>query len=425
VAAHVVRFPDLGEGIVEAELIEWLVDVGDTVTRDSVLAVVMTDKATVEVFAPVEGTVSSLGGRPGDVLVVGSDFVGIERSGAPDTPGNGPVPTGQLSRERPRPHQPDQRDKRPAVTEAPPLGAGSAELGQPNRTSAGARPLAPPSLRKQARELGIELRDIPGTGRGGRITHSDFARYLERRPARQRLVPETSVTELPVRGLRRAIAEKMSTSWSRIPHITYVEEVDLTELESLRLTLNRRSANKGPRLTLLPFILRALVAGCADYPHINATFDDENATVVESRALHVGIATQTSDGLVVPVVRHVEALDLWDLATEISLLTEAARHGSLSRNELSGSTITVSSLGVLGGIITTPIINYPEVAIVGINKKQIRPMWTDHGFVPREMMNLSSSFDHRVVDGYDAAEFIHRIKSLLETPALLFLDERR
>lgn len=425
---HIVHFPDLGEGIVEAEIVEWFVEVGDSVTSDSVLVAVTTDKATVEVSAPVDGTISWLGAQPGDIISVGSEFVGIDQdAGLPkdgDTGSSQDVaPPEPSQKEAATPNDvPVQGD----CTGAPPTGQSSPAAGAPPAPAAGedpARPLAQPSIRKRARELSVDLRTVPATGRGGRITHDDLDRYLIGHSGRGTTVPDLTVTSHPVRGVRRAIADKMTTAWQRIPHITYVEEVDVTELESLRAVLNERHADREVRLTLLPFILRALVAACADRPNMNATFDDDEGVVRQSATVHAGVATQTASGLVVPVVRHVEMLDVWQLATAIRDVTQRARTSRLNRDDLTGSTITVSSLGALGGLVTTPIINHPEVAVIGVNKIQIRPVWQVDSFVPRKMMNLSSSFDHRIIDGQDAAEFIQHIKLLLETPALLFMDE--
>jgi 2-oxoisovalerate dehydrogenase E2 component (dihydrolipoyl transacylase) len=236
------------------------------------------------------------------------------------------------------------------------------------------------------------------------------------------LARDTSVTEIKVVGLRRRIAEKMALAKSKIPHITYVEEVDVTDLEELRGKLNREKRADGTRLTILPFLVRAMVRAISEQPGVNATFDDEAGVIYRHGGVHVGIATQTPSGLVVPVMRHAEARDIWSCAAEIARLAEAARNGTASREELTGSTITITSLGAMGGVVTTPVINHPEVAIVGVNKIAVRPHWDGTQFVPRRMMNLSSSFDHRVVDGWDAAVFVQRIKALLETPALIFVD---
>jgi 2-oxoisovalerate dehydrogenase E2 component (dihydrolipoyl transacylase) len=277
-------------------------------------------------------------------------------------------------------------------------------------------------VRHRAREAGLDLRQLRGTGPAGRILHEDLDAFLRgggtTRPGAARRV---DVEEIPVTGLRRRIAERMAEATRRVAHFSYVEEVDVTALEDLRATLNAGTA-EAPKLTLLPFLLRAVVRAVADFPQMNAHYDDAAQVIRRFGAVHLGIATQTRSGLVVPVLRHAEARDLRDCAAEARRLAEAARQGHATREELTGSTITLSSLGALGGIAATPVINLPEVAIIGVNRIAIRPAWRDGGFVPRRMMNLSSSFDHRIVDGYDAASFIQRIKSLLETPALLFME---
>jgi 2-oxoisovalerate dehydrogenase E2 component (dihydrolipoyl transacylase) len=288
------------------------------------------------------------------------------------------------------------------------------------------RPVASPAVRLRAREAGIDLRQVPGTGPAGRITHEDldaFAARDPRRPQSQTLQPKSAVEDVKVIGLRRRIAEQMAVAHARIPHITYVEEIDVTALEELRETLNRRKRKEQPRLTLLPFLMRAMVSAIAKQPRLNALFDDEAGVIHQHAGVHIGVAAQTPAGLLVPVVRHVESLDLWDCAAEVSRLAEVARSGTATREELSGSTITITSLGAMGGVVSTPIINHPEVAIVGVNKIMMRPIWEGSGFIPRKMMNLSSSFDHRVIDGWDAATFVQHIKSLLETPALIFVSD--
>jgi len=288
------------------------------------------------------------------------------------------------------------------------------------------RPVASPAVRLRAREAGIDLRQVPATGPAGRITHADLDAFAARDPhivRSQALQRKSAVEDVKVIGLRRKIAEQMAVAHARIPHITYVEEVDVTALEDLRETLNRRKRKEQPRLTLLPFMMRAIVLAVAKQPQLNAVFDDEAGIIHRHAGVHIGVAAQTSAGLLVPVVRHVEALGLWDCAAEVARLAEAARTGTATREELSGSTITITSLGAMGGVASTPIINHPEVAIVGVNKIMMRPVWDGSGFVPRKMMNLSSSFDHRVIDGWDAATFVQYIKALLETPTLIFVND--
>jgi 2-oxoisovalerate dehydrogenase E2 component (dihydrolipoyl transacylase) len=297
-----------------------------------------------------------------------------------------------------------------------------------------ARVAAAPAVRARAAELGIDLATVAGSGPDGRVLHGDLDRLLLARPAPR--APATTdaagaadavdavdaVEFQPVRGLRRRIAERLTRAWTEIPHITYVESVDATELEELRRALGRPAAG-GPRLTPLAFVVRAIVLACADQPRMNATYDSATEMLAVHRAVHVGIATQTPDGLVVPVLRHAERRGLLDIAHEITAITSAARTGRAGRHELTGSTITITSLGALGGLMTTPIINQPEVAIIGVNRLETRPVWRNGGWEPRQVFNLSSSFDHRIVDGHDAATFVQRIRSLLETPALLFLDQ--
>ena len=290
----------------------------------------------------------------------------------------------------------------------------------------GAKPTKPPAVRLRAREAGIDLRQIPGSGPAGRITHEDLDAFFARAPRMARahdLVPRTAVEDVKLVGLRRRIAEKMSVANARIPHITYVDEVDVTALEELRATLNQQRRQDQPKLTLLPFLMRALVRAVTEQPQLNALFDDEAGVLHQHAGVHIGIAAQTPAGLMVPVVRHVEALDLWDCGAELARLSNAARAGSARREELTGSTITITSLGAMGGVVSTPIINHPEVAIIGVNKIVMRPLWDGVAFIPRKVMNLSSSFDHRVVDGFDAARFVQRIKGLLEAPALIFMED--
>ena len=290
----------------------------------------------------------------------------------------------------------------------------------------GERPLATPAVRLRAREAGIDLRQVPGTGPAGRITHDDLDAFLAHGPATARTPDyqaKTSVIDVKVVGLRRKIAEKMTVANARIPHITYIEEIDVTALEQLRATLNGRKRPDQPKLTLLPFLMRAMVRAIAEQPSVNAHFDDETGVLHQHAGVHIGIAAQTPAGLMVPVVRHAEARDLWGCAAEVNRLAQAAKAGAATRDDLIGSTITVTSLGAMGGVASTPIINHPEVAILGVNKIMVRPIWDGSTFIPRKMMNLSSSFDHRVVDGWDAALFVQRIKVQLETPALIFMED--
>jgi 2-oxoisovalerate dehydrogenase E2 component (dihydrolipoyl transacylase) len=455
-AEHVIKLPDVGEGVAEAELVEWHVKIGDLVREDALLAAVMTDKATVEIPSPVDGEVLWLGAEIGDTVPVGSPIVRLKVAGdgnaaagaarevkpepaasrAKNTPTPDPSPQGgggPPAAAAGKPQRPVSADGEGTQTGSPsPLRGGvrgggvaakPATAGAPRPE--GEKPLASPAVRLRAREAGIDLRQVPGTGPAGRITHEDLDGFLARGPQPARpagLAQDTSVQEIKVVGLRRKIAEKMALAKSRIPHITYVEEIDVTALEELRAALNKEKRADRPKLTVLPFLMRAMVKAMKEQPGINALFDDEAGVIHRHGAVHIGIAAQTPAGLVVPVVRHAEARDLFDCAAEVNRLAEAAKAGIATREELSGSTITITSLGAMGGVATTPVINHPEVAIVGVNKIMVRPVWDGTQFIPRKMMNLSSSFDHRVVDGWDAAVFVQRIKALLETPALIFVE---
>lgn len=442
-ADHVIKLPDVGEGVAEAELVEWHVKIGDLVREDSVLAAVMTDKATVEIPSPVDGEIVWLGGEIGEVIAVGSPLirVKVEGDGAGDGAGESAGAAAEPVAEEPkaekapatapaaprRPAEKPEPEKLPSpkpASAAKPAPRAALPAGAPPRAE-GEKPLASPALRLRAREAGIDLRQVPGSGPAGRITHADLDAVFARgpqAPARPGLARNESVEEIKVIGLRRKIAEKMALSKSRIPHIAYIEEIDVTALEDLRAALNKGKRPDQPRLTILPFLMRAMVKAIAEEPGVNAHYDDEAGIIRRFGGVHIGIAAQTPTGLVVPVVRHAEARDVWDCGAELSRLSDAAKAGTATREELTGSTITITSLGAMGGVATTPVINHPEVAIVGVNKMMIRPVWDGAQFVPRKMMNLSSSFDHRVVDGWNAAIFVQKIKALLETPALLFVE---
>jgi len=472
---HIIKMPDIGEGIAEVELVEWHVQPGDAVTEDQVLADVMTDKATVQVPSPVDGKVVSLGGAVGEVMAVGAELIRLEvegegnehlhrnrrKEGSTQAEGGGSqtaasggaassasggegkahvpqAPAKVSSREDDAENvQAEPRDE-PGPDGARADGSGQAPAAQPSAQVTGGavarpnggKPLASPAVRKRAWDLGIELQFLPGTGPAGQITHADLDRFLERgagasggaRVTGAAYARRDDVQEVQVVGLRRKIAEKMQEAKRRIPHFSYVEEVDVTELEQLRNRLNAQWGAQRGRLTLLPFLARAMIIALRDFPHINARYDDDRGVVARHGAVHLGFAAQTDAGLMVPVVRHAEAMDLWACGAEITRLAEAVRAGRASRDELTGSTITLSSLGALGGVVSTPVINYPEVAIVGVNRIVERPVILNGAVVARKMMNLSSSFDHRVVDGMDAAQFIQRIRGCLECPALLFVD---
>ena len=445
---YAIKMPDIGEGIAEVELVAWHVAPGDKVAEDQVLAEVMTDKASVEVPSPVAGTVVALGGEVGQVMAVGSELIRLEVEGAGNLAAGAAAPAGEAP--RPAPDAPAPRPS-PRPAEAAPEPAREAAAAPAPAVSrpaapavsrpaapaasapalpraAGERPLASPAVRHRAWELGIALQFVPGSGPAGRITHADLDAFVAAggRPApaaaASGLQPRHDEQVLPVIGLRRRIAQKMQDAKRRIPHFSYVEEVDVTELEALRTQLNDRHGETRGRLTVLPLLVRAIVLAVRELPQVNARYDDEAGTVTRFGAVHVGIATQTDNGLVVPVLRHAEARDPWDAAAEIARLAQAARGGKATRDELGGSTITITSLGALGGIVTTPVINHPEVAIVGVNRIVERPVMRGGAVVGRMMMNLSSSFDHRVVDGMDAARFVQAVRARLEAPALMFVE---
>jgi 2-oxoisovalerate dehydrogenase E2 component (dihydrolipoyl transacylase) len=433
---HIIRMPDIGEGIAEVELVAWHVQPGDTVAEDQVLADVMTDKATVEIPSPVAGKVLSLGGAVGQVMAVGSDVIHIEVEGAGNARlAKGPPVAAATPAPSPAPAKPVVAAPPPAPAAAPapapsthanPAARPSAPVAMPRQP--GDKPIASPAVRRRAWELGIALQFVPGSGPAGRIMHEDLDAFVASgaAPASARgpagYAQRHDEQAIPVVGLRRKIAQKMQEAKRRIPHFSYVEEIDVTELEALRKRLNSKWGEQRPRLTVLPLLARALVLAVREFPQMNARFDDDAGVVTRHGAVHLGIAAQTPGGLMVPVVRHAESLDLWACAAEIARLAEAARLGKAAREELSGSTITISSLGALGGIVTTPVINHPEVAIIGVNRMVERPVFQQGTVVPRLLMNLSSSFDHRVVDGLHAAEFVQTIRGLLECPATLFLE---
>lgn len=421
-----IKMPDVGEGVAEAELVEWMVKIGDHVREDMMVAAVMTDKATVEIPTPVSGTVLWLGGEVGDTIAVKAPLIRIATDGAGEepatpeatTPKAADIPTVEPQQAKiDEPTLTPNTPPRPATPAAPPERQPSPEFD---------KPLAAPSVRLLARENGIDLRLLRGTGPAGRILREDVEQFLARGaepvPAVSGFAKRTAREEIKLTGLRRRIAEKMVVSTSRIPHITYVEEVDVTALEELRAKMNAERRPDQPKLTILPFLMRAMVKAVVEQPDVNATFDDDAGVLTRFGAVHIGIATQTAAGLAVPVVKHAEARGIWDCASEMNRLAEATRAGTATRDELTGSTITITSLGALGGIVSTPVINHPEVAIVGVNKIAIRPIWDGTQFVPRKMMNLSSSFDHRIVDGWNAATFVQRLRVLMETPALIFIE---
>ncbi|MGZ3180979.1 MAG: dihydrolipoamide acetyltransferase family protein [Telluria sp.] len=440
---HVIKMPDIGEGIAEVELVMWHVKVGDDVTEDQVLADVMTDKATIEIPSPVHGKVASLGAEAGTIMAVGADLIHIEVEGAGNlkpgattksAPATPPKPEGNHEPVKPAMTAAQAPVSEPATAPTPrPSATPTTAPAAARRPAAGAarkpneKPLASPAVRKRAWDMGIELQYVHGTGPAGRITHEDLDAFVAKggQPAMQgdtRYVESHEERQVPIIGLRRKIAQKMQDTKRRIPHFSYVEEVDVTELEALRVRLNERWGKERGKLTVLPLLTRAVVLALREFPQMNARFDDDAGVVTQFGAVHMGIATQTDNGLMVSVMRHAEARDLWSCAAETQRLADAARTGKATREELSGSTITISSLGPLGGIVTTPVINHPEVAIIGVNKIVERPVIRNGAVVARKIMNLSSSFDHRVVDGMDAAQFIQAIRALLECPAMLFVE---
>lgn len=389
----IFKLPDVGEGTAEAEIVTWHIAIGDQVHEDQQIVDVMTDKATVEMTSPVAGTVLSLNGKPGEMAAVGAPLVEFELDGAAAKP-----------------------DALPAEA------AGTAKV----RAEPTPRVLAAPAVRLRAADLGIDLSLVGGTGPGGRVTHGDLDDHMSAPAGAYQETPKAApprveVEEIKLIGLRRRIAEKMQEAKRRIPHFAYVEEIDMTELESLRAHLNSTKTTQ-PKLTVLPFLMRALVRVLPQFPQINAHFDDEAGVVKRFKAVHIGIATQTEAGLMVPVIKHAETLDVWRAANEVARVALLARENKAGKDDLSGSTITITSLGASGGVVTTPIINLPEVAIIGPNRIVERPVAIGGQIAVRKMMNLSSCFDHRVVDGADAAHFVQTLKAMLEHPALLFMD---
>ena len=417
------RLPDIGEGVVEGEIVTWHIKVGDTVQEDDPLLEVMTDKASVEIPSPVDGTITSTTGAPGDIIPVGQVCIVFDVEGEGNSTGTTPEPEA--------PPEPVKAASKPAPAPTP---APAPATPAPKQASTGAsgKPLASPAVRQRARQAGIDLHNVSGSGPAGRITHADIdaqiAGVSSPTPVASpspavvpRGVKRTSTEEVPVIGLRRKIAENMAESKRSIPHFSYFEEVDVTELEALRQHLNATKADDQPKLTYLPFIMLALSKIMPDHPECNAHYDDEANVVTRHGAVHLGIATQTDRGLYVPVVKHVEAMDVWTAAAEMQRVSGAARSGSAALEDLSGSTFTITSLGRDGGLGATPIINKPEVSILGVHKANERPLVYNGRIEIRRVMNLSSSFDHRVVDGADGAALIQHLKRMLEHPATIFM----
>lgn len=415
---YIFKLPDLGEGTVESEIAEWFIAVGDQVNEEDVVGTMMTDKAAVELSSPVSGKVVKLAGEPGDIIAVGAPLVVFETDATPADE------TGQAAEEQPAGQQAAAPAAEPAPEPEPvPQAPEEATLDRK-------RVMTSPAIRRRAKELGVDLSLVPGSGPGGRITRTDFDQYIKRQAAAgghaaapAAATPAAQTTEEKVIGLRRIIAERMSAAKREIPHFAYVEEIDITELEALRKHLNDKQTDPAKRLTLLPFLALALIRALRDFPQCNTTYDKERNVLLRHGAVNLGIATQTPDGLKVPVVHNAHALSMDALAAEVRRVTQAAKDNSAKKEELSGSTITITSLGKLGGIVSTPVINQPEVAIIGVNRAVERPVVLNGQVAVRLMMNLSSSFDHRFVDGYDAAAMIQGIKEMLEHPATIFLPQ--
>jgi len=413
-AKYVFNLPDVGEGVVEGEIVKWNVKPGDTVKEDEPLVELMTDKATVSIPSSVNGKVVSTTGKPGDMVPVGAELIVFEVKGA----------SGSKPKSKPKPEPvaepvPDPEPEPKAESVAAPPVSVSAPVA-----STGTKPLASPAVRRRAREAGIDLSQVSGTGPAGRISHDDMDTFISgggRLAAVQSGLKMTGVEEVPVIGLRRKIAEKMATSKRSAAHFSYFEEVDITALESLRQHLNSTRAENQPKLTYLPFIIQGLIRAVRKFPQCNALYDEEKGIVFRHQAVHVGISTQTEDGLMVPVIKHAEARDVWDTANELVRVTTSAREKTATIDELTGSTITITSLGAMGGLGATPIINHPEVSIVSIHAARDRAVVREGEIVVRKMMNLASSFDHRIIDGYDGALLIQELKSMLEYPATIFM----
>ena len=421
------KLPDIGEGVVEGEIVEWMVAVGDTVKEDDPILSVMTDKATVEIPAPCDGTVTSIVGEAGDILPVGGVCIVFDVDGE----GNASEASEPVAEEAPAVEEkvePVVEEKAPKPAPAPAPAAPTATA--PVARAAGTKALASPAVRQRARAANIDLQLVAGSGPAGRISHADLDRHIAGGAASATSsmpmggvakVARNGTEAIKVIGLRRKIADGMMSSYSTIPHFSYFEEVDVTELESLRQHLNATRPEGAPKLTYLPFIMQALVKALAQRPECNALYDDEAGVVTRHEAINLGIATQTDRGLYVPVVKHVEAMDIWQSAAEMGRVTQATRDGKAGVDDLTGSTFTITSLGRLGGLGATPIINKPEVGILGVHNAKDRAVVKDGHVVVRRIMNLSSSWDHRVVDGHDGASLVQLVKSYLEHPATIFM----
>ena len=430
------KLPDIGEGVVEGEVVQWHVSVGDIVAEDDDLVDVMTDKATVTIPSPHDGEITALHGGVGDMVAVGA--VLIEFGGGGDSP---PAKPAEKAAPEPAPEPTPEPSPEPVAAPAPaatttpvappPVPAISAPAPLPSVStpapSTGGKALASPAVRRRAREAGVDLSAVRGSGPAGRIRHADLDAFIAAGGMVQGAAPvaystrRTDVEEIKVVGLRRKIAEAMTLSKRHIPHFSYFEEIDVTELEELRQTLNATRSPEQPKLTYLPFIMLALSKLMPNHPECNAHYDEANGLVRRYGAINLGIATQTDRGLFVPVVKHTEAMDVWEAATEMQRVSGAARNGTATLDDLTGSTFTITSLGRDGGLGATPIINHPEVAILGIHKARDMPVARKGDIVVRRIMNVSSSFDHRIVDGANGAALVQSLKRMLEHPAMIFM----
>ena len=421
------KLPDIGEGVVEGEVVEWMVSVGDTVKEDDPILSVMTDKATVEIPAPCDGTVSKIIGEAGDILPVGVVCIEFDVDGDGNASASEEAPAKEEVESKPEPTPEPVAAPEPTPQ---PVAKPVSVAGPTVERAPGTKPLASPAVRQRARSAGVDLYHVAGSGPAGRITHADLDVHLSGGASRasssmpiggSARVARTGTEDIKVIGLRRKIADSMMSSYSTIAHFSYFEEVDVTELEALRQHLNATRPEGAPKLTYLPFIMLALVKGLGQRPECNALYDDEAGVVTRHEAVHLGIATQTDRGLYVPVVKHVEAMDIWSAAAEMGRVTQATRDGKAAADDLSGSTFTITSLGRMGGLGATPIINKPEVGILGVHNAKDRAVVIDGRVEVRRIMNLSSSWDHRVVDGHDGASLVQLLKSMLEHPATIFM----
>lgn len=423
-ARKAFKLPDIGEGVVEGEIVTWHVEVGSPVSEDDAIVDVMTDKSTVTIPSPYSGTIVALNGEVGDMVAVGAVLVEFESAGESGSePEASPEPVEAEPSEEAMPEAPKTEEKEEESRSPQPTTPAVTPTATAPR-AANSTVLASPAVRRRARETGIDLSMVVGSGRGGRIQQSDLDAALATggsSPSAPRSVKRVGTREMKVVGLRRKIAEQMVISTSSIPHFSYFEEVDVTALEELRQLLNSGRVEGQPKLTYLPFIMLALSKAFERHKKCNAVFDDESGVVTEHDAVNLGIATQTDRGLYVPVVKHVEAMDIWQAATEMQRVTGSARDGTATLDDLSGSTFTITSLGRDGGLGATPIINHPEVGILGVHKARDMPVARSGSIVIRRIMNLSSSWDHRIVDGADGAALVQDLKKMLENPALIFM----